>query len=156
MESDVLIKANIDTIWDEEWASVGHNQLHQPQNPFGLGRVCPMLCYMNVPLLTKHGAKYFDPTRTYGLLKGRDNRNNWYDTGAVMFEDIVRTKPALKGKHVDITKLVEHYASGSWRRNDIDTQKAWLEQHRQLWEMPKEKKSGTRTDRKTTKKAEKL
>ena len=134
MESDVLIKANIDTLWDEEWASVGHNQLHQPQNPFGLGRVCPMLCYMNVPLLTKHGAKYFDPTRTYGLLKGRDNKNNWYDTGAVMFEDIVRTKPALKGKHVDITKLVEHYSSGSWRRNDIDTQKAWLNQHRQLWE----------------------
>ena len=93
VESDILLKANIDHLWMEDYASVGHNQLHQPQNPFGIGRVCPMLCYMNVPLLTKHGARYFDPERTYGLLAGgRQNRNNWYDTGSVMFEDMAEPK----------------------------------------------------------------
>ena len=135
MESDVLLKASIDHLWMEDYASVGHNQLHQPQNPFGIGRVCPMLCYMNVPLLTKHGARYFDPERTYGLLAGgRQNRNNWYDTGAVMFEDIVKTKPALRGKHVDIRELLEHFGSGSWRNNDLKAQSEWLKKHRKLWE----------------------
>lgn len=135
VESDVLLKANIDHLWMEDYASVGHNQLHQPQNPFGIGRVCPMLCYMNVPLLTKYGAKYFDPERTYGLLAGgRQNRNNWYDTGSVMFEDIVKTKPELRGKHVDIRELLEHFGSGSWRNNDLKAQADWLKQHRKLWE----------------------
>ena len=135
MESDVLLKASIDHLWMEDYASVGHNQLHQPQNPFGIGRVCPMLCYMNVPLLTKHGARYFDPERTYGLLAGgRQNRNNFYDTGSVMFEDIVKTKPALRGKHVDIRELLEHFGSGSWRNNDLKAQAEWLKQHRKLWE----------------------
>lgn len=135
MESDVLLKASIDHLWMEDYASVGHNQLHQPQNPFGIGRVCPMLCYMNVPLLTKYGARYFDPERTYGLLAGgRQNRNNWYDTGSVMFEDIVKTKPELRGKHVDIRELLEHFGSGSWRNNDLKAQADWLNKHRNLWE----------------------
>lgn len=135
MESDVLLKASIDHLWMEDYASVGHNQLHQPRNPFGIGRVCPMLCYMNVPLLTKHGARYFDPERTYGLLAGgRQNRNNFYDTGSVMFEDIVKTKPALRGKHVDIRELLEHFGSGSWRNNDLKAQAEWLNKHRNLWE----------------------
>ena len=135
MESDVLLKASIDHLWMEDYASVGHNQLHQPQNPFGIGRVCPMLCYMNVPLLRKHGARYFDPERTYGLLAGgRQNRNNWYDTGSVMFEDNVKTKPELRGKHVDIRELLEHFGSGSWRKNDLKAQSEWLKQYRKLWE----------------------
>lgn len=135
MESDVLLKASIDHLWMEDYASVGHNQLHQPQNPFGIGRVCPMLCYMNVPLLTKYGARYFDPERTYGLLAGgRQNRNNFYDTGSVMFEDIVKTKPALRGKHVDIRELLEHFGSGSWRKNDLKAQSEWLNKYRKLWE----------------------
>ena len=135
VESDVLLKASIDHLWMEDYASVGHNQLHQPQNPFGIGRVCPMLCYMNVPLLTKHGARYFDSERTYGLLAGgRQNRNNWYDTGSVMFEDIKKTKPELRGKHVDIRELLEHFGSGSWRNNDMKAQAEWLKQHRNLWE----------------------
>ena len=137
MESDVLIKKSIAHLWNEEFATVGHNQMAQPQNPFQIGRICPMLCYMNVPLLTKYGARYFDPARTYGLLAGgRENRNNWYDTGAVLFEDVKNTKPWLRGKHVDIRELVEHYASGSWRRNDPEEQKRWIEAHRHLFPSP--------------------
>ena len=137
MESDVLIKKSIAHLWNEEFATVGHNQMAQPQNPMQIGRICPMLCYMNVPLLVKHGARYFDPERTYGLLPGgRENRNNWYDTGAVLFEDVKNTKPWLRGKHVDIRELVEHYASGSWRRNDPEEQKRWIEAHRHLFPSP--------------------
>ena len=134
MESDVLIKKSIANLWQTEYATVGHNQLAQPQNPFGIGRICPMLCYMNVPLLTKHGAKYFDEKRTYGLLPGgRENRNNWYDTGAVLFEDIVNTKPWLRGKHVDIKELVEHFGSASWRKNDKAAHQQWIDAHSHLF-----------------------
>ena len=133
MESDILIKKNIDEFFREEYSVYGYCQKAQPHNPFGIGRMLPMLCWMNVPMLTREGAKYFDPTRTYGLLPGgRQNRNNWYDTGAVLLEDILTKRPRLKGYHRDIREFVEHYGSGSWKANDLAHQIAWLEQHKNL------------------------
>ena len=133
MESDVLIKKNIDEFFNEQYSVYGYCQKAQPHNPFNIGRMLPMLCWMNVPMLTKEGAKYFDPTRTYGLLPGgRQNRNNWYDTGAVLLEDILTKRPRLKGYHRDIREFVEHYGSGSWAKNDLSQQMAWLEAHKNL------------------------
>ena len=133
MESDILIKKNIDEFFREEYSVYGYCQKAQPHNPFNIGRMLPMLCWMNVPMLTREGAKYFDPTRTYGLLPGgRANRNNWYDTGAVLLEDILTKRPRLKGYHRDIRDFVEHYGSGSWAKNDLSQQMAWLEAHKNL------------------------
>lgn len=133
MESDILIKKSIAEFVQRQYSFVGYAQKAQPHNPFGIGRVLPMLCWMNVPLLTKHGARYYDPERTYGLLaSGRENRNNWYDTGAVMLEDILAKRPHLKGLHIDIRPFVEHYGSGSWKNNDAKEHEAWLEAHQNL------------------------
>jgi hypothetical protein len=133
MESDILIKKNIDEFFNEQYSVYGYCQKSQPHNPFGIGRMLPMLCWMNVPMLKREGAKYFDPTRTYGLLPGgRANRNNWYDTGAVLLEDILQKRPRLKGFHRDIREFVEHYGSGSWQHNDLDRQMRWLMQHKNL------------------------
>ena len=133
MESDVLIKKNIDEFFNEQYSVYGYCQKAQPHNPFNIGRMLPMLCWMNVPMLTREGAKYFDPKRTYGLLPGgRQNRNNWYDTGAVLLEDILTKRPRLKGYHRDIREFVEHYGSGSWKGNDLSQQMAWLEAHKNL------------------------
>ena len=134
MESDVLIKKNIDEFFNMEYSVYGYCQNAQPHNPFGIGRMLPMLCWMNVPMLTREGAKYFDPTRTYGLLPGgRQNRNNWYDTGAVLLEDILTKRPRLKGYHRDIREFVEHYGSGSWQNNDVSAHQRWLNEHKDLW-----------------------
>ena len=133
MESDVLIKKDLNCFFHPDYSVVGYWQKAQPGNPFSIGRMLPMLCYMNVPKLIKEGARYFDPTRTYGLLAGgRQNRNNWYDTGAVLLEDILSKRPRLKGWHEDIRNYVEHYGSASWKNNDINTQMAWLDAHKDL------------------------
>ena len=136
VESDILIKKDIRCLWDERYAAVGGRQaVGGLQAP----RLLPMLCYLNVPLLTKHGAKYFDPKRTFGLLADAKDKNNWYDTGAVVLEDIVRTKPALVALlYTHITHFYEHFRHGSWRDNKLQAQKNWLEQNRQLWTLPRE------------------
>lgn len=137
MESDILLKRDISEFFDKGYSFVGYAQQAQPYNRFRIGRVLPMLCYMNVPRLRKYGARYYDPTRTYGLLPGgRDNRNNWYDTGAVLLEDILNHRPYLKGRHIDIRLFLEHFGSASWRNNSTASHRVWLMQHRALWAMP--------------------
>ena len=135
VESDILLKRDIEEFFDPTHSVYGYWQKAQPHNPFNIGRMLPMLCWMNVPLLTKYGAKYFDPKRTYGLLPGgRQNRNNWYDTGAVLLEDIIKNRPNLVGRHCDIRDYVVHFGSGSWKNNNLKAQAEWLNQHRKLWE----------------------
>ena len=134
MESDILIKKSIADFVKPEYSFVGYAQKAQPHNPFGIGRILPMLCWMNVPLLTKYGARYYDPARTYGLLPGgRQNRNNWYDTGAVLLEEIIAKRPNLKGLHVDIRPYVVHFGSASWSGNDEAAHRKWLEQNRDIF-----------------------
>ena len=139
MESDIFIKKPIAEFVQHQYSFVGYAQQAQPHNPFGIGRVLPMLCYMNVPLLTKYGARYYDPARTYGLLPGgRENRQNWYDTGAVMLEDIIAKRPHLKGLHLDIRPYIDHYGSASWQNNDRPSHEQWLEARVSL--LPSEEK----------------
>lgn len=133
-ESDILVNTNISFLWEEQYAAVGGRQHITRQAP----RLLPMLCYLNVPLLVKHGAKYFDDKRTFGLLADKDDPRNWYDTGAVLLEDIVNTKPYLVGKlYSKISNYYEHYRHGSWRGQENVTPHRWLRQHRDLWEMPR-------------------
>lgn len=134
VESDVLIKKDISEMWREEFAAAGGIQ--EPRGyRYMHARLLPMVCYMNVPKLTKYGAKYFDPKRTFGLFADADDTNNWYDTGAPLLEDIRKTKPELVTlvyKH--ITHFYEHYRHGSWAANSLQEQQNWLKQHRDLWE----------------------
>ena len=113
MESDIMIKKPIDEFFREEYSFVGFVQKHQKGNPFDVPRIMPMLCWMNVPMLTREGARYFDPDRCWGLKADRNDRGNWMDTGACLLDEVLKKRPRLKGLHVDIRLFVEHYGGGS-------------------------------------------
>ena len=138
MESDVLLKKPIEVFFDERYSVVGYCQRSQPYNRHGIGRMLPMLCWMNVPMLTKEGARYFDPERSWMLHPDENDRRNWFDTGACLLDDILRMRPRLKGWHVDIREYLVHYGSGSWakERNPL-TPEQWLEKHAALWKAEK-------------------
>jgi len=134
MESDVLIRKDIAWMWEEQYAAVGTIQWRQPGNRLGIPRLLPWLCYLNVPLLTANGARYFDPSRSWALQKGEMTRGNWYDTGAALLEDIRRTKPQLVCHcPARVEDCYIHYGGGSWRDNDREAQLSWLEKHEALW-----------------------
>lgn len=136
MDSDILLKENVDFMFQWDQCCVGHIQeAYKAGNPYGIDRMVPMLCFINVPMCINGGARYFDPTRTWGLLPGgTTNRNNWYDTGASFLEDIKTKKPQCHGKRIDIRPLMEHLQSGSWLHSDRKMQEEWLTRHRDLWQ----------------------
>lgn len=133
MESDILIKKPIDEFFRDEYSFAGFVQKHQKGNPFDVPRIMPMLCWMNVPMLTREGARYFDPDRCWGLKADRNDRGNWMDTGACLLDEVLKKRPRLKGLHVDIRLFVEHYGGGSWKQNNLNAQMAWINSHRHLW-----------------------
>ena len=146
VESDILVKADILELWQEQYSFVGYVQRNQEGNRFKVPRILPMLCYMNVPLLTKEGARYFDPDRCWGLKADYNDRRNWFDTGACLLDDVFRMRPRLKGLHLDINHYVKHYGGGSWHQDDVEHQLDWLEDNEELWftdptSKPKTKKS---------------
>lgn len=133
MESDILLKKPIDEFFRKEYSFVGFVQKHQKGNPFDVPRIMPMLCWMNVPMLTREGARYFDPNRCWGLKADRNDRANWFDTGACLLDEVLTKRPRLKGLHVDIRLFVEHYGGGSWKQDNLNAQMAWINNHRHLW-----------------------
>ena len=139
LESDVLIKKNFDFLWDENFAACGQIQ-HFHGRRQEKDRLLPWLCYMNVPLLTANGARYFDPMRAWNLQKGEDNPGNWWDTGACVLDDIRKTKPQLVCRnYAHLDNYYIHYHGGSWRQQDVENQLAWLEKNKGCWYQPDNK-----------------
>ena len=135
MDSDILITKDVDFMFQADQCVVGHVQSPQPGNRKGIERLVPMLLWLNVPKLKAGGAKFFDETRTMGLLAGEEhNRHNWYDTGASLLEDIRSHRNGLCGKRIDIRPLMIHYQAGSWKYKSMITPMPWLERNRFLWE----------------------
>ena len=151
VESDILVKGDITQLWKEQYSFCGYVQRNRDGNRFKVPRILPMLCYMNVPKLTKEGARYFDPDRCWALKPDINDRTNWFDTGACLLDDVLRMRPRLKGLHVDIRLLVEHYGGGSWKPDNLKAQAEWLKRHEDLWDTPRENKSKATSKPKTAK-----
>ena len=140
MESDILLTRNIDFLWNEQYAACGKVQWFRGRTR-EKDRLLPFLCYLNVPKLVENGARYFDPARCWSLSPGgMANPANWYDTGASLLEDIIKTKPELVARlYRDLDHYYIHYTGGSWRQSDVENQKAWLEANKALWTIPENK-----------------
>lgn len=134
LESDVLIKKSIDFLWNPQWAATGRGEWFKGRRREH-DRLYPFLCYMNVPVLVKNGAKYFDPDRCWNLWPDANDPRNMWDTGACLLDCIIKTKPALHARlYPDLFDYFEHYSGGSWRQSDVENQKAWLDAHKDLFE----------------------
>lgn len=132
LDSDVLIRQNVDFMWQTDRLCVGHVQDGTKNNHFGIDRLVPFLCYINVPLCRKWGIQYFDPKRNRGLVSpdSRDRRN-WYDTGASFLEDVKKSK-AL-GRRIDIRPLMLHRQAASWTAGGFANHALWLLRYADLW-----------------------
>ena len=128
-DSDILMKLPFDDMWDESMTAVGHID-NGWQNPEGVQRLMPMLCFINAPECRRLGIHYYDGGRCWAILNG--NKSCWYDTGASFLEDI-RNHPEGKLRQVNIIERIEHLWSASWRKEKDEEGRRWLNQHANLW-----------------------
>ena len=142
LEPDVLLKQSVDFMFQENRCAVGYIQEHQPGNRFGIPRMVPMLCYINPKRCKESGVRYYDPERCWMLTEDRNEKRNWYDTGASFLEDIKTHKEqgssGIKLSRDTYLSLMDHYGSGSWRRDksrrsDSITPEKWLMERSKLW-----------------------
>ena len=123
MDSDVLVKRDITPLWNNRYAWIGSSHSNVLRKfGFNVWRVKPFICYINTPMLTKHGIRYFDPNRMWGL------HNDGYDTGAVLYADC--KKAGLPSLEVNIGEYIVHLRHASWCEKPADE---WLEKYRNLW-----------------------
>lgn len=128
-DSDILVRESIDSFFDDTQAAIGTRHTN---NPLNVPRIAPYLCWINAPMLRKAGIHYFDGRRSWGLTDSRDDRANWYDTGASLLEDIENA--GLPWREVDVLdRHIHHLGSGSWKNKD-NASREWLNRNRHLWD----------------------
>lgn len=128
MDSDVLVKQDITPIVDRRVAWTGGVQKRTEDNSGLVERVEPYMCWLNVPMLRKHGIRYFNPKKMWHLVSKAPGMN--YDTGAWLKEACERA--GLKGREICTDEYIEHYGNGSWRKQG-SSPRWWLHQYRDLW-----------------------
>ena len=144
MDSDVVLKKNVDFMFMYDQCCVGHIQYgRHTNNKYNIDRLIPILCWINVPMCRDCGIQYFDPKRSF-MIQG-ETKGSWYDTGASFLEDVRSHKNGAHGKQIDIRPLMEHMKAGSWRKYDLEWHKHWLEKMSKYWKPePKESKPETK------------
>ena len=128
IDSDILVKKNLDWMFQEDECAVGY--VHTSRGMRAKPRLAPLLLWINVPMCVAGGAVFFDPNRAWALHKGSDKRNYW-DTGAALLDDIKRLKPQCHGIAISrgmLTDYMVHLGNGSWAKNDTTIHQRWLEQ----------------------------
>ena len=132
VDSDILLKQNVDFMFQYDQCCVGHIQIGaNTYNKFKIDRLVPMLCWINVPMCKECGISYFDGRRAWAL--HGTSKQSWYDTGASFLEDVRSHRKGAHGKRIDIRPLMVHLKSGSWQNGDIKIQAEWLKKYEALW-----------------------
>ena len=129
MDSDILIKKDFSDFWDDGCVWVGKSSLQCTRYGKAM-RVEPMLCYINTPMILKHGVTYFNPKKMYALTHYRPQGG--YDTGCWFYEDCKLKN--LPTRYVDTNDYMLHFNHGSWGDKGEQVAQEWLENNRNLWE----------------------
>ena len=132
-DSDILLKRPVDDLFDESVTAIGFIDQGW-NNPHGIKRLWPMLCWINAPECRRLGIHYYDGSRCWGINSDHPH-GTWYDTGAAFLEDIRANKEATLRTFTDATERFEHLWSGSWNKDKEKEWQRWLNEHAGLWHL---------------------
>lgn len=132
-DSDILLKRPVDDLYDESVTAIGCIDQGW-NNPHGIKRLRPMLCYINAPECRRLNIHFYDGSRCWGINSNHPH-GTWYDTGAAFLEDIRANKEATLRTFNNEEERYEHLWSGSWNKNKEKEWQRWLNEHAGLWHL---------------------
>lgn len=128
MDSDVLVRRDVTEFFlhpDCAWVGqIGENV--KKRFGYDIQKVQPFICFLNVPLLQRHGIRYFNGEYMWNLTSVRPNHR--YDTGAWLLRAC--REAGLQGHELPIGDYIRHLGHGSWRGRPVAD---FLSLNRQLW-----------------------
>ena len=127
MDSDVLVKKDVTKLFDVSCAWTGMVNIQRSRFGISVARILPFLCYVNTPLLRKHGIHYFNGDKMFALNQRVPEKA--YDTGAWFYEAC--NDNCLNGNHINIFDYIIHFDHGSWLERNFES---WLEEKKEYWE----------------------
>lgn len=127
MDSDVLVRKDFSSFFDESVACVGTVE-YKPKYRNNSQRFYPMLLWLNVPMLREKGIRFFHE----GYVFKMSNKGiPYYDTGGSLYKDC--KDAGLPYREVDIFEYIEHFGGASYSKDKV-LPKTWLELYRGLYE----------------------
>ena len=133
MDSDVLVKKDISSLFDPSLAWIGGIE-HHPKFWFQAVRCFPFLLWINVPMLRERGIRFFHEGYVYKM--SHRGGAPYYDTGGSLYKDCLDA--GLPYKEINLDEYIVHLGGAScypiaWR--------TWLERHKNLYENMEENKT---------------
>lgn len=129
MDSDILVRRDVSVFFrhpDCAWVGQTGENVRR-RFGYDIRKVQPFLCWLNVPLMQRHGVSYFNGAWMWNLTQERPNHR--YDTGAWFLR--AAREAGLEGCELPLADYILHLGHGSWRDRDP---MSWLRRHRELWE----------------------
>lgn len=114
MDSDVVLHRDFGNMVSDDFAWSGMVHCNTRFAGYFIERICPFLCWINVPMLREHGVRYFNPEKMWLIVEKTPDK--FYDTGAWLLEEARRLNlPALQLRTLD--GYIDHFRGGSWRKS---------------------------------------
>ena len=129
MDSDILIKKDISILYNTSIPYYGTISRTKKMKKFNLCRICPFLCFINVPLLKKYNIQYTDEEKLYRLTN--DLPYTYYEPGTYLLKECIKWQ--LIGKTFRLNEYYVHFGAGSHNIKNKDYKK-WLEENKNLYE----------------------
>jgi len=125
LDSDTLVRKNLDELIDERYAVVSDFDVLPPKWRC-VERFLPYCQWINVPMLRTHAIRYFNGEWMWKLTNKLPNK--WYDTGAWLFKIVRERKlPWKRIHHLDYVAHLGHASFGN-RYEDF------LTKNKDLWQ----------------------
>ena len=125
MDSDTLVKQDISLFFDVRYAWVGAVE-YRPKFWFQAIRCYPFLLWINVPMCTANGIRFFHEGFVY---KMSHHGAPYYDTGGSFYKDCKDS--GLPHKEIDLIRYIAHLGGASCYPSKWPE---WLENNKYLYQ----------------------
>lgn len=128
MDSDILIKRNIDDLFNTDYMWIAETANQNVSNFRHIHRVLPYICFINTNMCKENNIHFFNENLMLGLVAGWKDKQ--YDTGASFLHDTQN----FPHKKIKVSSYAEHFGSASWPGfKSQKTVDGWINKHKNLW-----------------------